>query len=201
MSGGSKLSMRRTADQMALNIESVVDCRIKGNEALSWFGWFEALHPSFSSSNWLVRVLRAVVGTHSLLMQSRKANFAKRRSVRSQFISDDYRRNKALAAKEFAEKAQCRRLVAPGLNKYFQNLALAVNGAPHVPLLSRERDHQSSGPGESHPQALTDPDVSVSTHPAPTVQPPDTAMANVQKGLVPDAWWRGSRTAHVDDAL
>jgi hypothetical protein len=74
-------------------------------------------------------------------MQSRKANFAKRRSVRSQFISDDYRRNKALAAKEFAEKAQCRRLVAPGLNKYFQNLALAVNGAPHVHLLSRERDH------------------------------------------------------------
>jgi putative transposase len=33
------------------------------------------------------------------------------------------------------------------------------------------RDNMSSGPGELHPQALTDPDVSVSTHPAPTVQP------------------------------
>ncbi|MEK1855862.1 MAG: hypothetical protein AAAC48_29355, partial [Phyllobacterium sp.] len=35
---------------------------------------------------------------------------------------------------------------------------------------------------------LTDPDVSVSTHPAPTVQPvPDTATANVQTALAPDA--------------
>jgi len=30
---------------------------------------------------------------------------------------------------------------------------------------------QSSSPGESHPQALTDPDMSLSTHPAPIVQP------------------------------
>jgi hypothetical protein len=62
----------------------------------------------------------------------------------------------------------------------------------HKRAVSREAIRQwiekSSGPGEFHPQALTDPDVSVSTHPAPTVQPlPDTAMANVQKGLVPDA--------------
>ena len=30
---------------------------------------------------------------------------------------------------------------------------------------------QSSRPGESHPQALTEPDVNVSAHPAPIVQP------------------------------
>ena len=30
---------------------------------------------------------------------------------------------------------------------------------------------ESSSPGESHPQALTDPDVSLSAHPAPIVQP------------------------------
>jgi hypothetical protein len=47
---------------------------------------------------------------------------------------------------------------------------------------------KSSGPGELHPQALTDPDVSVSTHPAPTVQPlPGIAVSNVQKVLAPDA--------------
>jgi hypothetical protein len=31
--------------------------------------------------------------------------------------------------------------------------------------------HESSRPGELHPQALTDPDLSVSAHPALTVQP------------------------------
>ena len=30
---------------------------------------------------------------------------------------------------------------------------------------------ESSSPGESHHQALTDPDVKVSRHPAPIVQP------------------------------
>jgi putative glutathione S-transferase len=30
---------------------------------------------------------------------------------------------------------------------------------------------ESSRPGEFHPQALTDPDLSLSAHPAPTVQP------------------------------
>jgi predicted Kef-type K+ transport protein len=38
MHGGSKLSMRRTAHQMPLNIERVVDGRMDRNEALSRFG-------------------------------------------------------------------------------------------------------------------------------------------------------------------
>jgi hypothetical protein len=83
MGGGSKPSMRRTADQMPLNIECVVDRRMNRNEALSGFGRFEALHLSFSSSNRLMRVLRAVVGPQSLLMPSRETKFAKRRPVRS----------------------------------------------------------------------------------------------------------------------
>ena len=126
---------------MPLNIECVVDRRMNRNEALSRFGRFEALHLSFASSNWLMRVLRTVVGTQSLLMRTQEANFTKRSSIRSQFIGDDNRGSKALAAKELAQKAQCRGLVAPGLNKNFQNLALAIDSAPHVHLLSRERDH------------------------------------------------------------
>ena len=31
-------------------------------------------------------------------------------------------------------------------------------------------NHESSSPGESHPQALTEPDVNLSAHPAPIVQ-------------------------------
>src|SRR5262249_47127436 len=162
MRGGSKPSMRRTADQMPLNIECVVDRRMNRNEPLTGFGPFEALHLSFSSSNRLMRVLRTVVGPRSLLMPSGETNFATRRTVRSQVIGDDNRGDKALAAKELAQKAHCHGLVASGLNKNFQNLALAVNGTPHVHLLSRERDHHfiqmpagvSLRPGR--PQILSD---------------------------------------------
>lgn len=34
-----------------------------------------------------------------------------------------------------------------------------------------------SSPGESHPQALSEPDVSLSTHPAPIVQPEVASQA------------------------
>src|SRR6516165_2687438 len=45
-----------------------------------------------------------------------------------------------------------------------------------------EGDHWSSRPGESHPQALTEPDVSVAAHPALIVQPlRREAQANVRR--------------------
>ena len=34
------------------------------------------------------------------------------------------------------------------------------------------RHNESSSPGESHPEALSEPDVKLSPHTAPTVQPP-----------------------------
>jgi hypothetical protein len=51
MRSGSKPPMRRTADQMPLNIEYVVDRRMNRNETLSGLGRFEALHLSFAFSN------------------------------------------------------------------------------------------------------------------------------------------------------
>jgi len=74
-------------------------------------------------------------------MRTREAKFAKCRPVGSQFIGDDNCGSKALATKEFAEKAHCHGFVVLGLNENFQNLALAVDGTPHVHLISRERDH------------------------------------------------------------
>jgi hypothetical protein len=45
---------------------------------------------------------------------------------------------------------------------------------------------QSSRPGESHPQALTDPDLNVSAHPALTAQSgPDAAAANARRASDP----------------
>jgi hypothetical protein len=56
-------------------------------------------------------------------MQSREANFAKRRSVRSQFVGDDYRRNEALTSKQFPQQPQRRDFIAVGLDQDLENLA------------------------------------------------------------------------------
>ena len=58
----------------------------------------------------------------------------------------------------------------------------------------------SSRPGEFHPQALTDPDVSVSTHPALIVQPPRrAAQANGRRALDPARKSCGSSRPPVGD--
>ena len=56
-------------------------------------------------------------------------------------------------------------------------------------LLTGARRNQSSRPGEFHPQALTDPDVNVSAHPALTVQPPSCAAS----ANGPTAWGCGKQ--------
>jgi len=67
-------------------------------------------------------------------MQSRGANFAKRRSVGSQFVGDDHRRNKALPSEQFPEQPHRCGLVALGLQQDLENLAFAINSSPHVHL-------------------------------------------------------------------
>src|SRR5215813_13652849 len=50
----------------------------------------------------------------------------------------------------------------------------------HQPVMSRigvDQDHQSSSGRESHPSALTEPDVKLAPHPAPTLQPPVARQA------------------------
>ena len=77
-----------------------------------------------------MRILRSIVGTQSLFVQSSEANYAKRRPVGSQFVVDDYRRNEALTPKQFPQQPQRRGVVALGLDQDFENLALAVDCAP-----------------------------------------------------------------------
>jgi hypothetical protein len=130
--------MRRTVDQMPLDVECVANRRMDGNKALSRFGSFETLHFSFASPERLMRVLSSIVGAQSLLVQTREANFAKRRSIGPEFVGDDYRRNEALTSKRFPERPQRRDLVALGLDQDLQNLAFSVDGAPHIQLPSSD---------------------------------------------------------------
>ena len=130
--------MRWSADQVSLNIERIVNNRMDGNQPLSRFGRFKALRLPFPSSKRLMRVLGSIIGVQSLLVQAREANFAKRRSVGSEFVGDDNRRNEALTSKQFPKQSYRRSLVAPGLNQDLENLAFAVDSAPHIHFLSRD---------------------------------------------------------------
>jgi len=85
-----------------------------------------------------MRIFDSIVGAQPLLVQSREANFAKRRSVGSQFVGDDNRRNEALPSKQCPEQPQRRGLVALGLDQDLENLSFAVDSAPHVHVPSSD---------------------------------------------------------------
>ena len=55
-----------------------------------------------------------------------------------------------------------------------------IHGAPEVVRFTIDPGEQSSGAGESHPRALTEPYVNLSIHPALIVQPLTVRGASVQ---------------------
>ena len=68
-------------------------------------------------------------------------------------------------------------------------------------VASLEADHTSSRPGESHPQALTEPDMNVSAHPALTVQPLlDATSASGQRAPGRRPRWPVSGAPSAGDA-
>src|SRR5262249_32814313 len=60
-------------------------------------------------------------------------------------------------------------------------LARSQHGCPRTrhpyPLIREQRLIESSSGRESHPSALTEPDVKLAPHPAPTLQPPAARQA------------------------
>src|SRR6185312_16660541 len=69
------------------------------------------------------------------------------------------------------EKLQRRDFVPPRGDHSLQDLALMVDGAPQIAELAVDLHKQASGAGEFHPRALSEPDVTLSRHPAPIVRP------------------------------
>ena len=68
-------------------------------------------------------------------------------------------------------------------------------------VLSLVKEIESSRPGESHPQALTEPDMNVSAHPALTVQPLlDATSASGQRAPGRRPRWPVSGAPSAGDA-
>ena len=85
-----------------------------------------------------MRILCAIVGAQPLLMQTRETNSTKRRSVRSEFVGDDYLRNEGLMSKQCPQQPHRGGLVALELDQNIGNLAFAVDSTSHIPLPSSD---------------------------------------------------------------
>jgi hypothetical protein len=95
----------------------------------------------------------------------------KRSAVCSQVVSDQSLGNESVLLQELTHQFHRGVLVSPGLDQHIENLAFVVNRAPQPELPPRNHHGQASGAGESHPRALSEPDVTLSRHPAPIVRP------------------------------
>ncbi len=71
---------------------------------------------------------------------------------------------------KFAEQAHCGAAVVPQLDEDLDHVAFLIHGTPKILPLAIDRDRESSRPGESHPEALTEPCVNLSTHTALTIR-------------------------------
>jgi hypothetical protein len=86
----------------------------------------------------------------------------------------------------------------------------SLDPVDQLPGLIARQDHESSGPGEFHPQALSDPDGSLSTHPALMIQSPVVSRsarepADSDRVAPPDPasvlrWWSDAETVCISAA-
>jgi hypothetical protein len=162
----------------------------------------KSLHRPLSFSDGNMGIFRPIVQTLVGAMFDGRHDRAPSRGVGAEFVGYDPLWWTPVLAQKPCQQSQCSRGVAVDLHDFVEHVSLLINGAPEIALLAIDGDDESSGPGEFHPQALTDPDVSVSAHPALTIRPlPDTAIANVRTALAPDALRPGPSAAHADHAL
>jgi hypothetical protein len=94
------------------------------------------------------------------------------RGVALQLVGDEHTRGSTLLLEELAEQALGGLLVAPALDENIENEAVLVDGTPEPMLLRGEADDDlASRAGGSHPHALPEPYVTLSSHTAPDVRP------------------------------
>ncbi len=118
---------------MALKIEDVVDGRVGGDEALSLSLGFEPLHLSLASSDRQVGILSpVVVAQPSWIVALLAFQGLQGGPVRSQPVGDKPFRDEALVLEQFPQQFQGCCFVAALLDEDVEDLALAVDGPPHV---------------------------------------------------------------------
>ena len=92
-------------------------------------------------------------------------------TIAAQLVGHDHPRLILQTRQQLFEEAFRRLAFAPRLNEDIEHNAILIDGAPEVMLHTLDADEKASGAGLSQPRALSEPDVILSHHPAPIVQP------------------------------
>jgi hypothetical protein len=86
---GSELPQKRSGDEMALQVEGVVDGGMEAEKPLCGAGRFKPLHFPLPPSNNLVRVLGAIVRAPPLLMTAGQTELPERGSIGGQLVGKE----------------------------------------------------------------------------------------------------------------
>ena len=106
-----------------------------------------------------------------LAMLDAKTHLIQCGSIGFGLVRDHDARRRNGGFQELPHKPLRREAVSSTLDQDVENEAILIDGAPQPVRLASNRDDEASGAGESHPRALSEPDVTLSRHPAPIVRP------------------------------
>jgi hypothetical protein len=118
-----------------------------------------------------MRVLRPIVHALVLAMLHGKAHLRPCSAVGTELVRDHDAGRRGCRLQELCHEPLRRAAVSAALDQDVEDKAILIDGAPEPMLLARDRDEEVSGAGEFRPRALSEPDVILSHHPAPIVQP------------------------------
>ena len=187
---------------MALLVEVVVNRAVQG-EFLQTSHPPEAEHGPLPSSEWLVRILGAIVQPATDLARVDGAQYFERNAVGGQSIRDD-RLGRAMPAKRIPQKLQ-RRLLVPALrHKAFEHLALVIDRAPEIVLHAVDlHEHLIEMPApmseSSHRLNTAAPDLRRENRPEPVPPEPHRLMGDVDAALMQQVFHipQRQRVAHL----
>src|SRR5258708_22035383 len=111
---------------------------ISREKALRLFGGFEAPHLLFTQARGLVRIFRTIIQPFMLTVLHTRQDFAFRRAITLQLISDDYAR---YVLQPFEKR---------GANKRFATFAVRVGSAPECPGHCRPGPRLATGNVSRH---------------------------------------------------
>jgi hypothetical protein len=100
---GSEDPQCGSRDEVALEVEGIVDGGMHAEEALGGSSRLEPLQLALSASHGLMRILRPIVFPEPLLMRTGQSETAERRGVGAQFVGDQQFRREAELSEQLAD--------------------------------------------------------------------------------------------------
>ena len=118
-----------------------------------------------------MRILRAIVQPSVAAMLDFRHDRRLGGAIGPKLVGDDPLRRVPLLRQEPRQQSSGSLGITMDLHDFVEHVPVLIDGPPKIALLATDRDPEASGAGESHPRALSEPDVTLSRHPAPIVRP------------------------------